>query len=82
VVAVIDPFSVPPSPESKMVLSHHMQLILQRIAICLSDALALAQPGWDTDIFFLATQVTSWYSAKFKHVSTSKIKTHMFYFLQ
>jgi hypothetical protein len=51
-VSVIDTFSMPPSPESKMVRLHHMQLILQRIAIYLSDALALAQLGWDSDIFF------------------------------
>jgi hypothetical protein len=51
-VSVIDPWSMPPSSEGKMVRSHKMKLILQRIAIYLTDALSLAQPGWDADIFF------------------------------
>jgi hypothetical protein len=50
-VSILDPLSVFPSLESKMVRSHNLQLKLQRIAIYLSDALALAQPGWDADIF-------------------------------
>jgi hypothetical protein len=50
-VCVIDPLSVPSSLESKMIRSNNMQLKLQRISIYLSDALALAQPDWDADIF-------------------------------
>jgi len=50
-VSVLDPYSVLPSPESKMIRNHNMQLKLQRIGIYLDYALALAQPGWDADIF-------------------------------
>ena len=34
-----------------MIRTHHMQLTLQRISIYLDQALALAQPGWNADIF-------------------------------
>jgi hypothetical protein len=49
IVSIIDPWSI---VGGKMVRSHKMKLILQRIAIYLTNALALAQPGWDVDIFF------------------------------
>jgi hypothetical protein len=51
-VYIIDPVSMPTSSESKLVRSHKTSLKLQRVAIYLSDALGLAQPGWDADIFF------------------------------
>jgi hypothetical protein len=52
-VSVLDPLSIlSSSSESKLVQTHNMQLKLQRIGIYLNDALALAQPGWDADIFF------------------------------
>ena len=35
-----------------MLRTHGMQLKLQRISLYFNDALAIAQPGWDFDIFF------------------------------
>jgi hypothetical protein len=52
-VSVLDPLSViSSSSESELIRTHSMQLKLQRIGIYLNEALALAQPGWDADIFF------------------------------
>jgi hypothetical protein len=52
-VSVLDPLSIiSSSSESELIRTHNMQLKLQRIGIYLNEALALAQPGWDADIFF------------------------------
>ncbi|CAM0948989.1 unnamed protein product [Alopecurus aequalis] len=49
---VLDPFSVATSPpDSKMTRKHNMELRLLRISIYLNDALAIAQPGWNSEIF-------------------------------
>jgi hypothetical protein len=53
VLSVLDPLSVLSlSSESELIQTHSMQLKLQRIGIYLNEALALAQPRWDADIFF------------------------------
>ncbi|CAM0950727.1 unnamed protein product [Alopecurus aequalis] len=49
-VYVMDPLSVAAS-ESKMTRKHDMELRLLRISIYLNDALAIAQPDWNSDIF-------------------------------
>jgi hypothetical protein len=52
-VSVLDPLSVISSSfESELIQTHSMQLKLQRIGIYLNEALALAQPGWNADVFF------------------------------
>lgn len=51
-VYVLDPLSVSSSLEDKMMRTHGMQMKLQRISFYFNDALAIAQPGWDSDIFF------------------------------
>ena len=50
-VSVLDPLSVSPSPESNIIRDYNMIVKFQRISFYLNDALALAQPGWDSDIF-------------------------------
>jgi hypothetical protein len=44
-VSILDPFSVPLSEE-------RYQLKLQRCSLYLNEALEIAQPGWNYDIFY------------------------------
>lgn len=51
-VCILDPLSISASLEDKMRRTHGMELKFQRIYIYFNDALAIAQPGWNSDIFF------------------------------
>ena len=50
-VYALDPLSVSSSLDDKMLWTHDIQLKLQRISFYFNDALAIAQPGWDSDFF-------------------------------
>ena len=48
---VLDPLSETMDSETKLIEKHILELKLLRISFYLNDALNLAQPDWDSDIF-------------------------------
>ena len=50
-VYVFDPLTVSPLLETQMRRAHSLEMKLLRTSFYLNEALALAQPGWEDDIF-------------------------------